>query len=537
MFNRNALALSRCIFHIQKRCIQSSASPAASQFVSLTVAESSRYQIYLSTTDDPYLNLSIEHHLLQTTPSESTILFLYANRPCVVIGRNQNPWLEANLRRLCLPRPSTSISSSDPSSDQDQFPAQPNHVEFVRRRSGGGTVFHGPGNVNYSVICPSEHFTRDKHANMVARALQTMNPTAHVNVRHDIVLTANEHSQSSTPEALPSEASPPDPSAVAIDASESAVPRKVSGSAFKLTRGRALHHGTCLLCTPHLGVLSTFLASPARWFLQARGVDSVRSPVANVLPPAADAKDLARNVEKFHGAVLRAFADLYPAASLSKSDIRFILDAAARSSESQDNANHNEGQDVEMLTLHSQTIAGVLGPGLSNLPSIKQGTTELRSEAWLFGQTPRFTLSSARKRTAQSFPAIDSPAANDGDAAPSLPSGTHVYLYARGGVISGASLLGSDSAADLDEDALLQRLEEDAVLENPDKASLGAVLKGRDVVRMGEREWEEATKGVKITSVTRDGPFASKDIQKQQRTNSEVATWFASMLALPQRGE
>src|SRR4051812_8580204 len=44
-------------------------------------------QIYRSTSTDPYLNLSLEHHLLQHSDPDSTILFLYTNRPSIIIGR------------------------------------------------------------------------------------------------------------------------------------------------------------------------------------------------------------------------------------------------------------------------------------------------------------------------------------------------------------------------------------------------------------------------------------------------------------------
>src|SRR5262245_31249272 len=71
-----------------------------SSFASLATRSSSQHQIYQSHSTDPFVNLSIENFLLENSPNNSSILFLYINRPCVVIGRNQNPWLEANLQLL-----------------------------------------------------------------------------------------------------------------------------------------------------------------------------------------------------------------------------------------------------------------------------------------------------------------------------------------------------------------------------------------------------------------------------------------------------
>lgn len=212
--------------------------PCARRFSAIveTASDTSRQaQIYLSQIHDPYLNLSVEHYLLQKTPPDSTILFLYTNRPSIVIGRNQNPWVEVNMALLRN---------------------NPLQVDLVRRRSGGGTVFHDRGNVNYSVICPTNLFNRDKHAEMVVRALHDLGLiTAKVNERHDIVLGSD---------------------------GEGSTPLKVSGSAYKLTRLRSLHHGTCLLNSPNIDRIGSFLKSPAKHFIKARGVDSVSSPITNV---------------------------------------------------------------------------------------------------------------------------------------------------------------------------------------------------------------------------------------------------------------
>ncbi|KAI3391412.1 hypothetical protein diail_7363 [Diaporthe ilicicola] len=218
---------------------------------------SSRVQIYTSHSHNPYLNLSAEHFLLQNSHPESTILFLYTNDPCVVIGRNQNPWLEVNLGLLGSFTARTGEGVGD-----DAGRAAP--VSLVRRRSGGGAVFHDRGNVNYSVICPPAAFDRNKHAEMVVRALRGLGvTTARVNERHDIVLDRDGGQAGAGPGAGPATF-------------------KISGSAYKLTRLRSLHHGTCLLSSPNLADIGRLLRSPAEPYVKARGVESVRSRICNV---------------------------------------------------------------------------------------------------------------------------------------------------------------------------------------------------------------------------------------------------------------
>jgi len=251
-----------------------------SSFSKLATDPSRKSQVYISRSSNPYLNLSIEHYLLQKSPPDSTVLFLYTNKPCIVLGRNQNPWVEVNLGLL---EKGPSINGK----------AEIGPVCLVRRRSGGGTVFHDEGNVNYSVICPTAAFDRDIHAQMVVRALQGLGvKEAIVNERHDIVLAPKAH---------------PIPHSTVEESGTSALqltppkPLKVSGSAYKLTRLRSLHHGTCLLSSPNISNISQYLRSPAKPFILARGVDSVNSPITNV------------NVsnKKFEDAVVSEFGKMY----------------------------------------------------------------------------------------------------------------------------------------------------------------------------------------------------------------------------------
>ena len=209
-----------------------------------------------------------------------------------MIGRNQNPWLEVDLRLLNA----DAGLSSEPESGRESGAGV---VDLVRRRSGGGAVFHDEGNVNYSVICPPAAFTRDKHAEMVTRAIRKFNPRARVNERHDIVLDQG------TLQKEPSRPDPNDMYRTSYATSEKA-PLKVSGSAYKLTRERSLHHGTCLVRSQNLKTIGKCLASPARGYIKARGVESVRSPIGNVFSKGTEEEQA-----RFHGEIVREFARMY----------------------------------------------------------------------------------------------------------------------------------------------------------------------------------------------------------------------------------
>lgn len=275
--------------------LQKHISRKSSSFSQVVANPTNKTQIYISQSLDPYVNLSIETYFLLNTPVDSTILFLYTNRPSIILGRNQNPWHEINLGllRASLPK-----------------------AHLVRRRSGGGTVFHDEGNVNYSVICPMSTFTRQKHADMIVRALKALDvEQVSVNQRHDIVI-----------EKFDEEA-------------QSLGPFKISGTAFKLTKYRSLHHGTCLLSSPYIGAISRYLDPPFKSFLTARGVNSVKSKIMNV----------GLSNEQFRKAVIDEFQSMYT--------------------------------KVEPIVLDEK---------IRKIPEIVKDIAELKSHHWIYNQTPQF---------------------------------------------------------------------------------------------------------------------------------------------------
>lgn len=315
--------------------------------------------VFHSRSNNPYHNLAIENHILKYSAPNSRIFFSYTNRPCVVIGRNQNPWLECNIAKI-----QEGIIWDEDDWPDHPAPLKPGHkipLDLVRRRSGGGTVIHDAGNLNFSFIVPNDKdFTRDTHGQLVVDVLKryegygrVQGETAlfekiRVNERHDIVIT--------------------------LPGSEKEY--KASGSAFKLTRGRALHHGTLLLASPNIsdrpeegkgrGIFSILLASPAKPFLEAKGVGSVPSPVHNLfrIDQGQQRKVLATKIAN-------KIADTFMTQhDISVAPITYVDD-------------HDCHEDVNK--------------------QIYDDAQEMMTDAWRFKQTPSFRYSAAHNYTKLSF--------------------------------------------------------------------------------------------------------------------------------------
>jgi lipoate---protein ligase len=190
----------------------------------------------VSHSTNPYINLALETYLFNAHLHTHILLF-YRNRPVVVIGRNQNPFSQVNLA----------------------------HSGFLRRYSGGGTVYHDLGNVNFSVKMPRKEFARKLYAEMIVRAMDRRHVAGcRVTDRGDIVMVKGEEGY------------------------------KVSGSAYKVSKELAYHHGTMLLGSD-LNELRKALKIDGRVMIRDNGVESVRANhVANVPFPGEN------NAVKFH---------------------------------------------------------------------------------------------------------------------------------------------------------------------------------------------------------------------------------------------
>ena len=65
-----------------------------------TTQNNIQLQIIIGNQYNPYLNLSVESSLLDNYLPNTITLFLWKNKQTVVIGTNQNPYSECDVRSL-----------------------------------------------------------------------------------------------------------------------------------------------------------------------------------------------------------------------------------------------------------------------------------------------------------------------------------------------------------------------------------------------------------------------------------------------------
>lgn len=175
---------------------------------------------------NPFFNLALEEYFLKRTDIDDDILILWQNEPTIVVGKHQDTMAEIN----------------------EAF-VKKNGIHVVRRNSGGGTVYHDLGNLNFSVI---EAYTASSSfavfAEPVIRCLDQLGVTAQFSGRNDITVEGC----------------------------------KFSGNAQYIYKNKILHHGT-ILFSSDLNVLSEALRVNAQK-LASKGVPSVRSRVTNLAP-------------------------------------------------------------------------------------------------------------------------------------------------------------------------------------------------------------------------------------------------------------
>ena len=178
----------------------------------------------VSTNTNIYFNLAAEEYLLKN--SSEDIFMLWRNEPAVVVGKHQNTLREVN-----------------------SFYALAHNIQIARRLTGGGTVYHDSGNLNFTFIKngePGKLVDFRKFTDPVIKALEKMGLKIKFEGNNSLTLNG----------------------------------MKISGNAEHVFKSRVLHHGTLLFSTEmhHLkGVLNVDQDT-----YEDKAVKSVRSKVTNI---------------------------------------------------------------------------------------------------------------------------------------------------------------------------------------------------------------------------------------------------------------
>lgn len=139
---------------------------------------------------DAVSNLALEEQLLEAGGPEERFFLVYRDGPAVIIGKNQDPALEVAAAALAA-----------------GFPP------VIRRISGGGTVYHDLGNLNFSFIAPAGACDKDENLELIGGCLRGLGIPAEATAAGDLYLHG----------------------------------RKITGTARCLKRRRFLQHGTLLV--------------------------------------------------------------------------------------------------------------------------------------------------------------------------------------------------------------------------------------------------------------------------------------------------
>jgi len=202
------------------------------------------------TETDPYFNIAAEEYVLKSFKED--VFMLWVNRPAVIIGKHQVAAAEADILHTYL-----------------------NKIPVIRRISGGGTVYHDEGNLNYSLISNGEKgklVDYLKYSGTVIRALEKQSVVAVLEGKSSLYTSG----------------------------------KKFSGNAEHIFRNRVLHHGTLLFNSNHDNLRKCI--RPKHQGYNDKSVRSVDSRVTNLIDHLPTGFDM----DTFRAALTKQLTEDFP---------------------------------------------------------------------------------------------------------------------------------------------------------------------------------------------------------------------------------
>tara|TARA_R110001583_G_scaffold74459_2_gene206304 strand:+ start:642 stop:1625 length:984 start_codon:yes stop_codon:yes gene_type:complete len=221
---------------------------------------------YISNSKQAAYNQATEEYFLKNF--DENFYMLYRNKAAVIIGKHQNALAEINLDKC-----------------------EEQGVEVVRRLSGGGTVFHDEGNLNYCFISngtKGELINFRKYSQPVIDVLQSLNVDAKFEGKSDLTISG----------------------------------MKFSGNASHIYRSKVMQHGTMLFSSDLSRLNSLLKVNPLKF--KDRGVRSIRSRVTNI----SDHLSAPLSIQELQNRIIDHVRDTFPgvkAYNLTESDHQAIL--------------------------------------------------------------------------------------------------------------------------------------------------------------------------------------------------------------------
>lgn len=216
---------------------------------------------------DPWFNLAAEEYVLKNFTEDCFMLWRNAN--AIIVGKHQNTLAEINLDYV-----------------------KEKNIKVVRRLSGGGTVYHDLGNLNFTFIMngsDGQLVNFRKYTRPILDVMRKLGIDARFEGRNDLTIDG----------------------------------KKFSGNAEHVYKNRILHHGTLLFSSEISDLNNALRVNPLKY--KDKAVKSVRSRVTNI------SEHLKKNISvtEFRNLIMDHIMSVYSdclAYEFSDTDLKSILE-------------------------------------------------------------------------------------------------------------------------------------------------------------------------------------------------------------------